>query len=205
MAMSRRDALSLAVLAGCAMSVLVAGCATGPQVRAEADPHADFSRYHTFGFEDPLGTDRSGYQTIVSQYLKEATRREMEARGFQFQADKPDLLVNFNAELTQKVRVTGVGPYYGYYGPGYYGYRGGLYGTWPMYPADTWVSTYHEGTLNVDVVDRAKRQMVWEGVAVDTVTEKTTENLQAAIDTAVSAVFAKFPIAPKAAPAGATK
>lgn len=203
MTISRRFALGLAVAAGFAVSGLVAGCATGPLVRAETDPHADFSRYRTFGFEEPLGTDRSGYQTIVSRLLKAATRREMEARGFRFEPDQPDLLVNFNAHLTQKVRVAGGGPTYGWYGLGYYGYRGGLYGTWPLYPADTWVATYDEGTLNVDVVDRARRQMVWEGIAIDTVTGKTTENLQAAIDAAVSAVFAKFPVAPRVAPAGA--
>ncbi len=198
MTISRRGAIGLAALAGLA-AVLAAGCATGPQVRADADPQADFSRYRTFGFEDPLGTDRSGYQTIVSLYLKEATRREMQARGFRFEPNQPDLLVNFNANLTEKVRTAPVAPYYGWYGMGYYGYRGGLYGTWPMYPADAWVTTYHEGTLNIDIIDRARRQMVWEGIAVDTVTEKTSEHLQAAIDAAVSAVFAKFPVAPTAA------
>lgn len=197
----RRTALRTITLAGLAVSGLIAGCASGPQVHAEFDPGADFSRYASFGFVEALGTDRNGYQTMVSQYLKEAARREMEARGLRYVAADPDLLLNFNARLGEKVRVTGMGPYYGM---GYYGYRGGLYGTWPMYPADTWVSNYNEGTLNIDVVDRARRQMIWEGVAVDTVTEKTTENLKASIDAAVAAVFAKFPLAPKA-PAPASR
>lgn len=193
MSVRRRAALALITA-----STLVAGCATGPQVKAEFDSQADFTRYASFGFVEPLGTDRAGYQTIVSQYLKDAARREMEARGIRYADKDPDLLVNFNAQLNEKVRVTSTGAY-PYYGMGYYGYRRGLYGTWPMYPADTWVSNYQEGTLNIDVVDRARRQMVWEGVAIDTVTEKTVENLKAAIDSTVAAMFTKFPVAPKAA------
>lgn len=202
MPIDRRIGLSSIALVGVAVGALLAGCAGGPQVRAEFDSRVDFSRYASFGFVDPLGTDRSGYQTIISQYLKEATRREMELRGFRYVDADPDLMLNFNAQLNEKLRVSGTmaGPYYGM---GYYGYRGGMYGAWPMYGAEPWVTTYREGTLNIDVVDRARRQMVWEGVAVDTVTEKTTEQVKATIDATVAAVFAKFPVAIKAAMPGA--
>jgi hypothetical protein len=202
MSTPRRRVLPVIVTA---VAALAAGCATGPQVHAEFDPQVDFSRYATFGFVDPLGTDRAGYATIVSQYLKEAASREMQARGLRPVDADPDLLLNFNARLSEKVQVVGTMP--PAVGMGYYGYRRGLYATWPMYTAEPWVNTYDEGTLNIDIVDRARRQMVWEGVAVDTVTDKTTANLKAAIDGAVSAVFAKFPLAPKpAAPsAGAAR
>lgn len=178
--------------------VLVAGCASGPRVYTHVDPAADFSRYQTFGFVEPLGTDRAGYQTIVSQYLKEAARREMLARGFAYAERDPDLLMNFNAHLSEKVRNVGGAPVFGV---GYYNYRHGVYGAWPMYPTEPWITTYREGTLNVDLVDRSRRQMVWEGVAVDTVTDRSLENIKVGIDAAVAAVFAKFPASARAAPA----
>ena len=77
----------------------------------------------------------------------------------------PQLLVNFNARLDDKMKVSttstptmtmGVGM-----GRGYYGYRGGMYGTWPMYQDQTTVSQYKEGTLNIDIVDR--RASSWCG------------------------------------------
>ena len=176
----------------------LAGCASGPRVYTQFDQAADWSRYRTFGFVEPLGTDRAGYQTIVSQHLKEAARREMNARGFRYAEQDPDLVLNFNAELSEKVRSASTGPVFG---AGYYGYRRGLYGAWPMYPAEPLITTYREGTLNVDLVDRVRRQMVWEGVAVDTVTDRTLENLGAGIDAAVAAVFAKLPVGARAAPA----
>lgn len=199
--MPRSILTSLLPLAAAAALLALGGCASGPTVRAEFDPGVDFAKYKTFAFASPLGTDRGGYQTIVSQHLKAATQRELEARGLKLVASTPQLLVNFNAQLNEKLRVTTVPSMGAGYG-GYYGYRGGMYATWPMYRDETVVTPYNEGTLNIDVVDTAGRQMVWEGVVVGSVTQKSVDNLQASIDLAVAAAFGKFPVA---APAAATK
>ena len=174
----------------------LAGCASAPDVRVDYDRTADFTRYKTFGFASPLGTDRGGYQSVVSQHLKAATQREMEARGMRLDANAPELLVNFSATLSDKLRVTtaptmatGVGM-----GRGYYGYRTGMYTAWPMYADQTVVTQYKEGTLNIDVVDAARKQLVWESVVSDSVTQKMLDNVPAAIDAAVAAAFAKYPI-----------
>jgi len=186
-------------LAVAASLLVLGGCASGPEVRAEFDQSTNFAQYQTFAFANPLGTDRNGYQSIVSQRLIAATQREMEVRGMRLVADNPQLLVNFNAALTEKMRVTttpvpvvGVGIGYG----GYYGYRAGMYGAWPLYQDWTTVSPYNEGTLNIDIVDAARRQMVWEGVVTDIVTQDMLDNMQASIDAAVAAAFAKYPIQP---------
>jgi hypothetical protein len=174
--------------------LMLGACASGPAVRAEYDPAVDFSQYKSFGFFSPLGTDRSGYETVVSQYLKAATRRELEARGLRYDESAPQLKLNFNAKLSDKLRTTTM-PAAGA-GFGYYGYRGGFYSAWPMYPVETTTSSYTEGTLNIDVVDATRRQLVWEGVAVGTVTETSAESIRPKVDQAVAAVFLKFPLAP---------
>jgi hypothetical protein len=185
------------LVAGAALLVLGA-CASAPEVRADFDRTADFSRYTTFGFASPLGTDRDGYQSIVSQHLKEATTREMQARGLRLDTSAPQLLVNFNATLNDKLRVSSAPTVTMGVGMGgrrgYYGYRAGMYSAWPMYSDPTTVTQYKEGTLNIDVVDAARKQLVWEGVVTDSVTHKTIDNVQAAIDTAVAAAFAKYPV-----------
>ncbi len=183
-----------------AASVLaLVACSTGPDVRVQTDRSADFSQYRTFAFVSPLGTDRDGYQSIVSQNLKAATQREMEARGIRFDANAPQLLVNFNASLDDKLRVTTV-PMAGYGMGGYYGYRYGMYSAWPMYNDATIVSQYQQGTLNIDVVDAARKQLVWESVVTHSVSQHDLDNLEAAINNAVAAAFAKFPVASPAKP-----
>ncbi len=110
-------------------------------------------------------------------------------------------IVEPGVELAQRVQVTsypamGWGPY------GYYGYRWGFYGGWPLYDND--VYTYQEGTVNVDLVDAARRQVVWEGLVVGAVTSKELDQLQASLERAVQLAFARFPLAPlPAAPAPA--
>jgi hypothetical protein len=174
--------LLLAVVVG------LAGCATGPTVTADYDRSANFASYRTFGFYSPLGTDRSGYQSLITQTIKSAVRAELESRGYLYTEDTPDLLVNFNAKLARQTEVSQMPA-----SPMYYGYRRGFYGGWGGYAYETRVDQYTEGTLNIDIVDPKRQQLVWEGVAVGRVTKKTQEERQAAIRAAVAEVFAQYP------------
>jgi hypothetical protein len=177
-------------------------CASGPEVRSNADTSVNFSQYKTFGFVSPLGTDRSGYQSIVSQQLKAATQRELEARGFRLDEKSPQLMVNFNGKLSDKIQVSSTPT--PMYGAGYYGYRRGMYGAWPMYVDQTTVTQYKEGTLNIDVVDAARKQLVWEGIVTDDIEQKDMQQIPAALNRLVTAAFTKFPVpAPAAASAPA--
>ncbi|MGZ5039807.1 MAG: DUF4136 domain-containing protein [Usitatibacter sp.] len=175
-------------LAGAGFLALAA-CSTGPEVRVDYDHAAPFERYSTFAFASPLGTDKAGYQGAVSRYLTAAARSELEARGMRYDEAAPDLRVNFNGRLTEKLRVAPSA-----YPPGgYYAYRYGYYGTYPGYPWGETAVPYTEGTLNVDIVDVARKQLVWEGVVVGVVTERTLSDLQPSIDAAVKAAFSKYP------------
>ena len=181
------------------MAVLGA-CASEPRLRSSFDPQADFSAYRTYGFVEPLGTDRGGYSTIVSSTLRTAVSREMEQRGYVYAAT-PDLLVNFYARLREKqqVDVVPAGP-----PPFYYGYRYGYYAPWLGYPNETLVREYTEGTLNIDVVDRARKQLVWEGVAIGQVSEKKLRDPAGALPPVVARIFSRYPFrAGQAGPATA--
>lgn len=174
------------VLSLVAVAILLAGCASGPKVTADYDRSANFGSYRSFGFYDPLGTDQAGYETLITQTLKSSVRQEMESRGYTYAETGADLLVNFNAQLAQRTDVSQTPAT-----PMYYGYRRGFYGGWGGY--ETRVDQYVEGTLNVDMVDPQRKQLVWEGVAVGRVTKKTQEDRQAAIRAAVAEIFAKYP------------
>jgi Domain of unknown function (DUF4136) len=187
--------------AGLLVVVALGACAIQPSVRASFDSNTDFTRYRTFGFVTPLATDRSGYQSLVSQELKANTQRELESRGLRLDNANPQLLINFNAALTDKSRLSTMpvplNNGLGYFGGNYYAYRGGIYSPWPYYVDQTVVFNYKEGTINIDVVDAARKQLVWEGIVTDSnVTQEELANLPESIKAAVSAAFAKFPLPP---------
>ena len=167
----------------------LAGCASAPETRADYDKTVDFAQYRSFGFFDKVGTDEGDYESLVTRRLKASTRRELEARGYRYTETAPDLLVNFNASVTQQTRVRHMPFYGGYYGYGY-GYPG-YYGAWAGY--EPYVDQYEEGTLNIDIVDARRKQLVWEGVTVGRITDKAKKNRATAIDVAVQDMFTQFP------------
>jgi len=177
-------ALSLPLIG---IAILLTGCSSSTKVYTNEDPTVDFGKYKTFAFQSNLGTDGDRYASLASQYLKTATVREMEARGYK-ESSNPDMIVNFNIQTEEKIRTTQTPTASG----GYYGYRG--YGAWGGYGGyETRVTQYTEGTVNVDLVDAKKSQLVWEGVIVGKVTDEVRENLQAVSDEVVTEIFANYP------------
>jgi hypothetical protein len=175
------------------------GCASGPEIRGDYDKSADFGKYRTYGFVAQTSPDGgSEYRSLALQMLQKAAAREMEARGYRL-ADSPDLAINFQGKLEEKVDVESTpAPYYGP-GWGYGGWYGAPYGGW----GGTEVTTrrYNVGTLVMDIVDREKRQVVFQGGIEGVVTKEMRENREASINNAVAGIFSKYPfVAGQSAP-----
>ncbi len=100
--------------------------------------------------------------------------------------DNPDLLVHYWVTLKEKQRVESTGPAFGTYGrrpgygPGGVGYSG--------------VTTYEytEGTLIVDLVTPANRELVWRAIMVSTLTDSREENFRTANE-AIAKAFTDYP------------
>jgi hypothetical protein len=174
-----------------ALLMMLAGCATGPSLRSDYDRSADFASYRTYDFASELGTDRAGYSTIITSHFKRAVSRELEALGYRRSESNPDLLVNFFAAIQERTSVRSSPA--ATFGVGYYGYRYGLYTAWPAYPRDVRTVTYKTGTANVDIIDAARKQLVWEGIAEGRVSEEALQNPGAAIEAVVTELFERFP------------
>lgn len=181
------------LMAGALALTMLAGCESGPTIRTNLDPQANLSSYKTYMFPEKVGTDRPGYSTPITSYFKEAIRKEMDARGYQFVENGPaDLLVNFNANSKENVDVrTTPGATYGY-GYGYYGYRGGLYGA-SAFPPEVETVRYRQGTANIDVVDLSRKQVVWEGIAEARLTDKIMKDPRTAIHNVIAEMFLQYP------------
>lgn len=178
-------------------ALALAGCAAPkPTLRTDYDRSADFATYRTYAYVNPVGTDKAGYSSIITQHFKSAIDAEMSARGYRKVDANPDLLVNFHANATEKVDVRstptptmGMGVGYG----GYYGYRGSMYAAWPMYTNDVSTVRYQVGTLNVDLVDARRKQLVWEGVAEGKLRKETMQNPEPAIRSVINQLYQQYP------------
>ena len=189
MPLRHRFRLPVATAALCAL--FLAACGNPINVRSDFDRSADYGSYRSYAFYSPLATDKAGYASLTTEYFKRAAQREMESRGYTYDPKAPDLLVNFNASIEDKTRVTTVSQ--PVMAGGGYGYRGGYYSAWPAYSNQTYVDQYRQGTVNVDVVDAKRQKLVWEGVAVGRVTKKGMEDPEAAIGRVMAEIYANYP------------
>ena len=178
------------LLAGLAIMVLLASCATGPRVRTDADPAADFSKYATYAFYEPLAMEQSGYTTYLSDRIKASVRREMEARGYRFDSSDPDLRVNFQGIIRERTDVYSMPRSDVQY---FYSYRARRYFAVPVWYDETRVNDYTEGTLTVDLVDAERNHLVWTGDAIGRVTQRTPQERVQAADAAIAAIFMEYP------------
>ena len=183
---STNRAFSICLLA---TAMILTACASGPRIITNSDPNADWSSYRTFGFFQPLGTDRGDVRSLMSNQLIESTTREMQAAGFTLSESNPDLLINFVVSTRETIQTrpsTSASMHH----------SRGRYGTWSGWSAGastTEVVQRTEGTLAVDIVDRARNQLVWEGAASKRVTDSTRENQDQVLDDAIGEIFAQFP------------
>ena len=166
-------ALAALALVGCA--------ASGPTIRTDVDPQAQLSSYRTFGFY-PASTP-AGYSGFIARYLEEAITREMTTRGYT-RADAADLMINYHLQAQDAVEVTQTPATY-------YGWRSAY--RWGGMPYETNVRQYTEGTLNIDLVDRGRGQLVWAGVAVGRVKQQSLKDPQPAINAVVAQIFERYP------------
>jgi len=172
-----------------AATVLISACASTPAIHRETNPDVSISSYKTFGFLSPLATDKFPYESLLTQHLKDATRRMTESKGYVFSNGTPDLLLNFyvNIQNKQDVRAT-PGPAYVGYGGGYYGYRSGYYRVYNTTTIET--VNYKQGTLTIDLIDAKQKVLAWTATAEGRVSSDALKNPGPAIDSLVTNMMA---------------
>src|SRR5690606_10060005 len=97
--------LLLRLLPVLALAVLAA-CATGPRITSDADPAADFSRYGTYAFYEPIALEQSGYTTYLTNTVKTAIRAELDARGYRYDESSPHRRGSFHGVISERTRGT---------------------------------------------------------------------------------------------------
>ncbi|MCZ6855540.1 MAG: DUF4136 domain-containing protein [Gammaproteobacteria bacterium] len=164
------------------------GCASSARVQTDFNPSADFSTYRSFSFisDKPLLVASIGLSPLLEGRLINATRGELTSKGYRFVANREmaDFVVSFTMGARDKIRVTS-------YPSNYRGYNQWGWGT--SYYNEVNVRNYTEGTLSIDVFDVKRRNPVWHGWAVKTISTQDRRNPTPVINEVVAAIFADFP------------
>ena len=173
-----------------AAAMVLAGCATSnTRIDATHDPAADFSEFRTFGFTEPLGTDRRGSRTALSMQLMASTTRELKARGMLPVSSGPDLLIDFFVNEQTGVQTSNMSTA----SSPFVHAHGGLT-TWSGYDIRTSSARQIvEGTLVIDIIDARRGALVFEGLAEARITESMRDNLEETVGGAVAEVLARMP------------
>lgn len=179
----------------CVFGLSLAGCASAPDVYSQVAPGSDFRAIQTYGFVTEPSTDRAGYQSLVTNFLKVAIAQQLDARGLRYEPQNPDVVLNFFILTDEKIQTRQTPTMSG---GGYYGYRGGYYdgfgGPRGGMGYETTVQQYTQGTLTIDMADPKQRKLLWEGTVKGRVTKKDIKNLEGTIDQAVRDIFTRFPV-----------
>jgi hypothetical protein len=174
--------------------LLISACAPSVKVRSDVSPGVDLSGFQTYGFFTPMGVEGEQYSSLLAQHFRDAVSEEMTSRGFS-EVDSPQLRVNVSIGSKDKIRVDSYQDPYLY--GGYYGYRGyGYYGSpWHGGGTRTTVREYTEAQVYIDLVDTRSHQLVWQGVATFTLTDKMQQQVRETVFLTVTSIFEQFPVA----------
>ena len=166
-----------------AVLLLALTACSGITVTNDYDPQADFSSLKTYAwYAAPAAA--AGVDTLTTQRILRSVDAELAARGYRKVDSGADFLVHTLAAINQRIEAVPTTTTVGY------GWRGG----YMAYGTGTEIRTYDEGTLILDVISPATKQLIWRGTAKAAVSgNRSPEEREARIREAVSMILDSFP------------
>jgi hypothetical protein len=179
------------------MAFAVAGCGSSIDVRTMAAPDVGLTTLHTFrmlpfparrdgrpttGADDPMISN-----SIANRAIREQIVKAFQGRGYTIDETAPDFAVAFYASAREKLDVTEWD----------YGYPS--IPRWPRYPRPVQtVTKYTEGSVVIDVINPASRELLWRGEGRAQLSDDPSENVTQLVKVA-DAIVSKFQSAPRRA------
>lgn len=177
----------------CLLIVLVLGlwACTAFNVKTDHDSTADFSTFKTFAFAGLADVNKGGIydNSLTQKRIETAVARELTAKGLRQVGldEQADLLVHYWMNIQDKQRLESGGTSVGVArGP-----RGG-YGWGAGYGGGVTTVDYKEGTLILDLVEPAKKQLLWRATIVGTLQDSNQDNVELANE-AIAKAFKNYP------------
>jgi hypothetical protein len=174
---------------------------------SEKTKGVDFKNYKTYAFlpsRDTSAYTKLADRKVVESALAAAVIQQLTARGMTRDQANPDCLFTYHLVLTKTYEVgqtpppvyapnSNVGPLPGQYDMYYYvpastaNYDPDLYQSAPK------VTTFRDGTLVIDMIDRKSKKIVWTTSAQGSVKEKDRQGARPTINEIIPIMFKKFP------------
>lgn len=166
---------------------LLAACSTTDIKSTDQAPGVDFSAYRTYNFMAGERRNEDAFRTagVGLDDIKQAVAREMESRGYR-RAEAPELWVNIGVVTDQQVQTRSTD--FRTDAPFYMGQR-----NYRWQAGEVPVRTYEVGTVTIDVVDAARRDLVWQGVTASILSKDPGKSARR-IQEAVADVFGRYPV-----------
>jgi hypothetical protein len=168
------------------------GITNAQKVTGDYEKTTDFTKYKTYEFIGWQGDSDKVMNDFDKKRLRDAIQDEMRSRQFELVESGSDMAICLFVVVDKKTSTTAYSNYYGGAGYGrgrrYGGGWGGGYATTTYSEND-----YLQGTLVFDMYDTQTKDLLWQGVATGTVSEKP-EKREKKIPKAVKKLMKKFPV-----------
>jgi hypothetical protein len=164
---------------------ILTGCA-GIQVTTDYDPDVDFSLLQNYAWmegQQERPADPRVDNSLLNTRIRNAVDAELAGKGFGVtNPERADFLVGYHAAIRNKIDAYSMSNFYGYRP----GWRGGY--------SDIHVYEYEEGSLVIDFVDPATKNLLWRGAAQAEVNRAASpEKREIRIQKAVEKILSRFP------------
>jgi len=177
--------------------LFVSGCST-IKVTSDYDPAVSFTGLQSYQWitDSPkkTGDPRIDGNTLLQKRVRNAVDNSLASKGYQkVSSGKPDFLVTYHVTLDKQTEIQTINTY-NHYGPGWgWGYGRNYYPAMG-YGTETFVYTYDQGSLIIDIVEPDSRGLIWRGSATDEVNlSNSPEKKEQKINEAIEKLLEQFP------------
>ena len=160
----------------CAMLLsITSAVAVGQQVSVNYNHSQDFTQFHTYAWAS--NNANQVQNSILAQVAHQDVDSALQGKGLKLvqESENPDMLVLASGGLRQQTS---------YSAWGMRGIGGGMGGITPEQNV--------EGTLIVDLYDAKNKNLVWRGIAQNTLSNKGNKN-QEMVKKAITKMFKQYP------------
>ncbi|QMW03483.1 DUF4136 domain-containing protein [Spirosoma foliorum] len=151
-------------------------------VDSELRPNIDFSHFKSYAWAvQPTSKQDAGNALALKAQMRDAVANAMDGRGYTFNRQSPDLIVNFRV-LDQPTTLKGYTEGTSYFNTNDVQSLGK--------EKDIVVQA---GTILVNLVDAKTDEAIWQGIASGLITANNRDHQEGKIREAINLIFNKYP------------
>jgi hypothetical protein len=195
------------ILFGAVLCLIACFSPTANIYQSEKTKGVDYKKYKTYAW---MATKDTAYTKLaekkqVEKALAAAVIQQLSKRGMTLDTLNPDCLFTYTLVLNKTYSYgeapppvyapqTNPGALPGQYDMYYYVPASTAYYNPELYQGQMKVTTFRDGALVIDMIDRSSKQIIWRTSASGKVDERDRKGVRLTINEIVPAMFKKFPI-----------